>query len=93
MVKPIPLILPSLISVASVFWDWSFCFLFRKSLANNEEPIEVIGSSITVETYVLADAMSYLKTIWLNMTIRDLEELQVKILNFGLEVTLFSLTH
>lgn len=79
--------------VALVSVDGPFLFVFRKS-DNNDEVLEAskdmiqvdgkaIDSSVTVDIYVLADVMSLLRTIPLEKSIRDLGELQVKIVNFG----------
>lgn len=73
--------------------DGPFLFVFRKS-DNNDEVLEAskdmiqvdgkaIDSSVAVDIYVLADVMSLLRTIPLEKSIRDLGELQVKIVNFG----------
>jgi hypothetical protein len=94
MMKPRPLILPSPVSIVLVSVDGSFIFVFRKSSDNNDAVVETnrdmmevdgkaIESSVTVDIYVLADVMSHLRTIRLNKSIRDLGELQLKIVNFG----------
>lgn len=81
MMKPRLLILPSPVSVALVSVDGAFLFVFSKS-DNNDEVGEAIDFSVVVEIYVLADVMSYLRTIPLNKRIRYLGEIQVKIVNF-----------
>jgi len=93
MMKPMPLILPSSVSESLMFVDGSFLFVFRKSSDNNEvveasrDIMEVDGkvidSYVALDIYVLANVMSHLRTMRLNKSIRDVGELQVKIVNFG----------
>ena len=93
IMKSMTLVIPSSVSESLLLVDGSFLFVFRKFSDNNEvveasrDIMEVDGkfidSYVTLDVYVLDNFMSHLRIMRLNKSIRDVGELQVKIVNFG----------
>eukprot|EP01018_Ginkgo_biloba_P033752 Gb_25339 [translate_table: standard] len=99
MMKPRHISLPLPLSKACISVDGLFLIVFRKSSETKDDSCTLdermksssmdvddrksSNSGVRLEIYVLGDIMTYLKSIDLNVSIENMEELEVKIMSFG----------